>query len=116
VQRSTDRLLTTHIELMHMLKQRQLVLEDGDEGRTAAALFYSLAASCPSRQGQPLLHDFPHSMAVLAFLRRPAIGLGAGTAHQHRPFTVAQAVGLAERLDGLCVVDDRKGAGPVGAP
>ena len=35
----------------------------------------------------------------LALLRRPAIGLGAGTAHQHRPFTVAQAVGLAEGLD-----------------
>ena len=69
MQRSTDRLLTTHIELMHMLKQRQLVLEDGDEGRTAATRFCSLAASCPSRQGQPPLHDFPHSMAVLAFLR-----------------------------------------------
>ena len=52
----------------------------------------------------------------LAFLRRPAIGLGAGTAHQHRPFTVAQAVGLAEWLDGLFVVDDSEGAGPVGAP
>src|SRR5437867_63585 len=32
------------IELMHMLKKRQLVVEEGDEGRTAAALFYSLAA------------------------------------------------------------------------
>src|SRR5450759_3098573 len=52
----------------------------------------------------------------LALLRRPAIGLGAGTAHQHRPFTVAQAAGLAEGLDGLFVVADREGAGPVGAP
>jgi putative transposase len=32
------------IELMHMLKKRQLVVEAEDEGLTAAALFYSLAA------------------------------------------------------------------------
>jgi putative transposase len=32
------------IELMHMIKKRQLVVEEGDEDRTAAALFYSLAA------------------------------------------------------------------------
>ena len=32
------------IELMHMIKKRQLVVEGGNEGRTAAALFYSLAA------------------------------------------------------------------------
>lgn len=32
------------IELMHMIKKRQLVVEEGNEGRTAAALFYSLAA------------------------------------------------------------------------
>lgn len=32
------------IELMHMLKKRQLVVEEGDKGRTAAVLFYSLAA------------------------------------------------------------------------
>lgn len=42
--------------------------------------------------------------------------LGAGTAHQHRAFTVAQAIGLAEGLDGLFVVDDREGASPVGTP
>jgi hypothetical protein len=29
---------------MHMLKKRQLVVEEGDEGRTTAELFYSLAA------------------------------------------------------------------------
>ena len=34
----------TGIELMHMIKKRQLVVEEGDEGRTAAELFYSLAA------------------------------------------------------------------------
>jgi hypothetical protein len=33
---------------------------------------------------------------VLTFLRRPAISLGAGAAHQHRPLGVAQAVGLQE--------------------
>jgi transposase-like protein len=32
------------IELMHMLKKRQMVVEAGDEGLTAAELFYSLAA------------------------------------------------------------------------
>ena len=32
------------IELMHMLKKRQMRVEDGDEGLTAAELFYSLAA------------------------------------------------------------------------
>ena len=32
------------IELRHMSKKRQLVVEEGDEGLTAAELFYSLAA------------------------------------------------------------------------
>ena len=32
------------IELMHMLKKRQLVVEEGHEGLTAAELFYALAA------------------------------------------------------------------------
>jgi transposase-like protein len=32
------------IELMHMIKKRQLMVEEGDEGLTAAAWFYSLAA------------------------------------------------------------------------
>ena len=32
------------IELMYMIKKRQLVVAEGDEGRTAAELFYSLAA------------------------------------------------------------------------
>jgi hypothetical protein len=29
---------------MHMIKKRQLVVEEGDEGRTAVELSYSLAA------------------------------------------------------------------------
>ena len=32
------------IELMHMIKKRQMVIEEEDEGRTAAELFYALAA------------------------------------------------------------------------
>jgi hypothetical protein len=32
------------IELMHMLKKRQLVVEEGAKDLTAAELFYSLAA------------------------------------------------------------------------
>ena len=32
------------IELMHMIKKRQLVVEEGNEGRSAAELFSSLAA------------------------------------------------------------------------
>jgi putative transposase len=32
------------IELMHMIKKRQLVVEEGGEGLTAAELFCSLAA------------------------------------------------------------------------
>ena len=32
------------IELMHMLKKKQLLVEAGDEGLTAAEQFYALAA------------------------------------------------------------------------
>jgi transposase-like protein len=32
------------IELMHMIKKKQLIVGAGDEGLTAAELFYSLAA------------------------------------------------------------------------
>ena len=32
------------IELMHMIKKRQLVIGEGNEGRTAAEHFYALAA------------------------------------------------------------------------
>ena len=34
----------TGIELMHMIKKRQLVVEGGAEGLTAAEQFYALAA------------------------------------------------------------------------
>ena len=32
------------IELMHMIKKRQLVVEEGDEGLTEAEQFYAMAA------------------------------------------------------------------------
>jgi len=32
------------IELMHMIKKRQMIMKAGEEGLTAAELFYSLAA------------------------------------------------------------------------
>src|SRR5262245_1458154 len=65
----------------------------------------------PKRHGR-----YTNAIMTLAFLRRPAVSLGAGTAHQHRALTLAQAAGETEGLDGLFVVDDREGAGPVGAP
>ena len=34
----------TSIELMHMIKKRQMVVESGDESLTAAEQFYTLAA------------------------------------------------------------------------
>ena len=53
------------IELMPMLKKRQRRVEAGDEGRTAAALFYSLAASSLHRQGQRLLHDLLRKICAI---------------------------------------------------
>jgi len=44
------------IELMHMIKKRQMVVEARDEGRTAAELCYALAASFPLQTGQLPLH------------------------------------------------------------
>jgi hypothetical protein len=49
-------------------------------------------------------------------LRRPAISLGAGAAHEHCPLGVAQAVSVKKGLDGLLVVDDSERARPVRAP
>src|SRR5262249_7124747 len=56
-----------------------------------------------------------HELA-LSFLWRPAISLGAGTAHQRGPFSVTEAVCLQEGLDGLLVVDNSERARPVCAP
>jgi putative transposase len=43
------------IALMPMIKKRQLVVEEGDESRTADELFSSLAASSPHGRGPLLL-------------------------------------------------------------
>jgi hypothetical protein len=32
------------IELMHMIKKKQMVIDAGDEGLTAAKMYYSMAA------------------------------------------------------------------------
>ncbi len=50
---TTDFLLTAQwtfvgIELMHMLKKRQIVVEEGKEGFTPAEQFYALAPNRPS--------------------------------------------------------------------
>src|SRR5882724_4748875 len=45
------------IELMHMIRKKQMMVEAGEEGLTAAEQFYSLAASSPHRQGQLPRHD-----------------------------------------------------------
>jgi putative transposase len=39
------------VELRHMLKKKQLMVEAGDEGLTAAEPFYALASSSPSLAG-----------------------------------------------------------------
>jgi hypothetical protein len=59
---------------------------------------------------------FPKLLAIWALFRPPAIRLRAGPAHQHRPFSVAEAVSLHGGLNALLVVDSRKRARPVGAP
>ena len=43
-QRRGTRPTLVGIELMHMIKKRQLGLEEGEEGLTAAEQFYTLAA------------------------------------------------------------------------
>jgi transposase-like protein len=42
------------IELMHMMKKKRLRVGAADEGRSAAELFYAIAASALHRQGQPV--------------------------------------------------------------
>src|SRR5262249_1018171 len=58
------------IELMHMIKKRQLVVEEGNESRTAAELFYSLAASPLPQTGatapaRPLEQNLRHNPRIL---------------------------------------------------
>src|SRR5207244_9546502 len=58
----------------------------------------------------------PTNYKPLTLLRRPAIRLGAGAAHQHCPLGVAQAVSFKEGFDRLLVVDDGERSRPVRAP
>src|SRR4051812_28244431 len=69
-----------------------------------------------NRSKQALVSGGLSALTRANFLRRPAISLGAGAAHQHCPLTVAQAPSLKEGLDGLLVVDDRERACPVRPP
>jgi hypothetical protein len=43
---------TAGVELMHMLKKKQQIIETGEENLTAAEQFYALAASFLYRPGQ----------------------------------------------------------------
>jgi hypothetical protein len=56
------------IELMHMIKKRQMVVEAGEEGLTAAEVFYSLAASSPPRQEPLPLHGSLSNICDRAFM------------------------------------------------
>src|SRR5262249_36045983 len=47
---------------MHMIKNKQMLVEAGDEGRTTAEQFYSLAASYPHRRGQLSFDDLLHKI------------------------------------------------------
>ena len=55
---------------MHMIKKRQMVVDAEDEGRTAAELFSSLAASTPLRQGHLSLPGPPVQQARQSPLQR----------------------------------------------
>ena len=48
------------IELMHMIQKKQLVVEAGEEGLTAADVFSALAASSPLPTESTHLHSSPH--------------------------------------------------------
>jgi putative transposase len=59
------------IELMHMLKKQQMLVEAGDEGLTATEQFYALAASSAGRQGQLSSHRL-HTKICDRAVRRAA--------------------------------------------
>jgi hypothetical protein len=85
-------------------------------GIVASCICRTTRSCVPERRTSAALPPRVHGVVRLTLLRRPAIGLGAGAAHQHRPLAVAQAVGLEEGRDALLVVDDGEGASPVRAP
>jgi len=49
-----------------LLKKRQLELEEGEEGHTAAALFYALATASPRRRGHLTSHPLHTKMCASA--------------------------------------------------
>ena len=59
------------IELRHMIKKRQMVVQEGDEGLITAEQFYSMAASSLHRPGQLPLHDLLSTICDKA-MRHPA--------------------------------------------
>ena len=65
------------IERMHRIKTRQLVVEAGAEGLTAAELCSSLAASSPHRQAQRPLHSLLNQLCD-----RAVMPLGGTTKHE----------------------------------
>src|SRR5689334_13485140 len=78
---------------------------------------YPGCARRPSPRSRDIGCSWPSAASLsLGFLRRPAVGLGGGAAHQHRPLAVAQTVGLEKRLGRLLVIDHGEGPRPIGAP
>jgi len=88
------------IELMHMIRKKQMVLEARDEGLTAAELFYSLAALSPHRQGQPLRHDHMSKICDRAHLR-PATVSGASEHSAYASLCRIDPTAVSEFLGGL---------------
>ncbi len=70
------------VELLHMIKKRQLMVEAGDEGLTAAEQFYTLAASSPSPTGL-LTPNRPHAKTCDKTTWRPR-RMGSGSTRPAR--------------------------------
>jgi hypothetical protein len=64
----------TGIELVHMLKKGQMVVEEGAEGLTPAEQFYTLAASSPAEQGSL---DHASKFATQPYVVRESVRLKA---------------------------------------
>src|SRR6516165_4710843 len=90
---------------------RQIASTEGAGGSARAGVSCDSAAASTTPAAARCSVD-----CHLIFLRQPAIGFGAGAAHQHVPLGRAQALGLEEGLDGLLVVHDGERARPIGAP
>ena len=89
------------IARMHMITKRQLVVEEGVEGCTAAALFYSLAALSLRRQGHC---PFTTSYATCATSPECRRFMGEGTGRDEGSSPLERAHTLQER-DYRCRTD-----------